>query len=146
MLTISGTSFRGEGQNLVFPWQLPLEASLVELCAGSGRPAWQRTARDVHDCANAVRNGRRLDRLGGFRLLGRHSQGSLTVRPDRRQFLRNAALGAVGSVLALLGAATGLLLWPNKTGAFGSKLTVRGERCAAGRWARRSEIFRASST
>src|SRR5215207_7249471 len=25
VLTISGTSFRGEGQNLVFPWQLPLE-------------------------------------------------------------------------------------------------------------------------
>jgi quinol-cytochrome oxidoreductase complex cytochrome b subunit len=25
ILTISGTSFRGEGQNLVFPWQLPLE-------------------------------------------------------------------------------------------------------------------------
>jgi hypothetical protein len=24
-LTVSGTSFRGEGQNLVFPWQLPLE-------------------------------------------------------------------------------------------------------------------------
>src|SRR4051794_15796393 len=24
VLTISGTSFRGEGQNLVFPWQLPL--------------------------------------------------------------------------------------------------------------------------
>ena len=39
-----------------------------------------------------------------FGLLGRHSQGSLAVRPDRRQFLRNAALGAVGSVLALLGA------------------------------------------
>ena len=47
------------------------------------------------------------------------------MRPDRRQFLRNAALGAVGSVLALMGAATGLLLWPNKTGAFGSELTVR---------------------
>ena len=45
----------------------------------------------------------------------------------RRQFLRNAALGAVGSVLTLLGAATGLLLWPNKTGAFGSELTVRAE-------------------
>jgi cytochrome b6-f complex iron-sulfur subunit len=60
-----------------------------------------------------------------FALLGRHSQGSLAVRPDRRQFLRNAALGAVGSVLALMGAATGLLLWPNKTGAFGSELTVR---------------------
>ena len=36
-----------------------------------------------------------------FALLGRHNQGSLAVRPDRRQFLRNAALGAVGSVLAL---------------------------------------------
>jgi cytochrome b6-f complex iron-sulfur subunit len=58
-------------------------------------------------------------------LLGRHqSQGSLTVRPDRRQFVRNAALGAVGSVLALLGAGFGLLLWPNKTGAFGSEVTV----------------------
>ena len=45
----------------------------------------------------------------------------------RRQFLRNAALGAVGSVLALLGAATGLLLWPNKTGAFGSEITVRAD-------------------
>ena len=59
-------------------------------------------------------------------LLGRHSsQGSLTVRPDRRQFVRNAALGAVGSVLAISAAAFGLLLWPNKTGAFGSELTVR---------------------
>jgi cytochrome b6-f complex iron-sulfur subunit len=63
-----------------------------------------------------------------FSLLGRHkSQGSLTVRPDRRQFVRNAALGAVGSVLALLGAGFGLLLWPNKTGAFGSELTVKAE-------------------
>ena len=25
VLTIIGTSFRGEGQNLVFPWHLPLE-------------------------------------------------------------------------------------------------------------------------
>lgn len=60
-------------------------------------------------------------------LLGRHSQGSLAVRPDRRQFLRNAALGAVGSVLALLGAGFGLLLWPNKTGAFGSTVTVNAD-------------------
>lgn len=63
-----------------------------------------------------------------FGLLGRHnSQGSLTVRPDRRQFLRNAALGAVGSVLALLGAGFVGLLWPLKTGAFGSELTVSAE-------------------
>lgn len=63
-----------------------------------------------------------------FGLLGRHnSQGMLTVRPDRRQFVRNAALGAVGSVLALLGAGFVALLWPLKTGAFGSELTVRAE-------------------
>ena len=61
-------------------------------------------------------------------LLGRHnSQGALTVRPDRRQFVRNAALGAVGSVLALLGAGFIGLLWPLKTGAFGSEITVRAE-------------------
>jgi len=60
-------------------------------------------------------------------LLGRHSQGSLAVRPDRRQFIRNAALGATGAALALVGAGFGLLLWPNKTGAFGSELTVRAE-------------------
>lgn len=59
-----------------------------------------------------------------FAILGRHNQGSLAVRPDRRQFVRNAALGAVGTVLALLTAGFGLLLWPHKTGAFGSKLTV----------------------
>jgi cytochrome b6-f complex iron-sulfur subunit len=64
---------------------------------------------------------------GVFALLGRHNQGALAVRPDRRQFLRNAALGAVGTVLALSGAAFGMLLWPRSTGAFGSELTVRAE-------------------
>jgi cytochrome b6-f complex iron-sulfur subunit len=64
-----------------------------------------------------------------FALLGRHrsSQGALTVRPDRRQFLRNAALGAVGSVLAMVGVGFGFLLWPKKTGAFGSEITVPKE-------------------
>jgi cytochrome b6-f complex iron-sulfur subunit len=65
---------------------------------------------------------------GVLALLGRQrSQGALTVRPDRRQFVRNAALGAVGSVLALLSAGTLALVWPLKTGAFGSELTVRAE-------------------
>lgn len=63
-----------------------------------------------------------------FAVLGRYkSQGSLSVRPDRRQFVRNAALGAVGSVLALFGAGFVGLLWPLKTGAFGSELTVKAE-------------------
>lgn len=62
-----------------------------------------------------------------FGLLGRHSQGSLAVRPDRRQFIRNAALSAAATALALFGAGSGLLLWPNKTGAFGSELTVRAD-------------------
>ncbi|MCA9861613.1 MAG: Rieske 2Fe-2S domain-containing protein [Thermomicrobiales bacterium] len=61
-------------------------------------------------------------------LLGRyHSQGSLTVRPDRRQFVRNATLGAVGTVLTLGAAGFLGLLWPRKTGAFGSELTVKAE-------------------
>jgi cytochrome b6-f complex iron-sulfur subunit len=59
-----------------------------------------------------------------FALLGRHDQGSLAVRPDRRQFVRNAALGSFATVLALVTAGFGLLLWPHKTGAFGSKITV----------------------
>lgn len=64
--------------------------------------------------------------------LGRHrSQGALSVRPDRRQFIRNAILGAVGSVLALVGAGFGLLLWPRKTGAFGSELTVSADNVPA---------------
>ncbi|MFT4037724.1 MAG: Rieske 2Fe-2S domain-containing protein [Thermomicrobiales bacterium] len=61
-------------------------------------------------------------------LLGRHnSQGALTVHPDRRQFVRNAALGAVGTLLTLGAAGFLGLLWPRKTGAFGSELTVKAE-------------------
>ena len=36
-----------------------------------------------------------------------------------------ATLGAVGTVLTLSAASLGLLLWPRKTGAFGSELTVK---------------------
>lgn len=42
----------------------------------------------------------------------------------RRQFVRNAVLGAVGSVLGLVGAGFGLLLWPNQSGAFGGEVAV----------------------
>ena len=42
----------------------------------------------------------------------------------RRSFTRNAALGAVGVVLAQTGIATVSLLWPNRTGAFGGEITV----------------------
>lgn len=57
-------------------------------------------------------------------LLGRFHQNPVQGQVQRRTFVRNATLGAVGSVLALTGAAFGALLWPNKTGAFGSTLTV----------------------
>ena len=43
---------------------------------------------------------------------------------SRRNFTRNAVLGSVVLSLGLLGGGFVRLLWPNKTGAFGSKLTV----------------------
>lgn len=69
--------------------------------------------------------------LGGFaaRLSGivshlHASNGSRSPKIARRGFLRNAALGAVAIILTQLGAGTVRLLWPNKTGAFGTALTV----------------------
>lgn len=43
---------------------------------------------------------------------------------SRRTFTRNAALGAAAIVTAEIGIGTVVLLWPNKTGAFGGDLTV----------------------
>ena len=54
-------------------------------------------------------------------LLGRFQGSRLTTR---RTFVRNAALGSIGVLLAEVGAFFVRLLWPNKTGAFGSELTV----------------------
>ena len=45
----------------------------------------------------------------------------------RRQFLRNAVLGALGAVLGLAVAGFGALLWPTRTDAFGGEVTVRGD-------------------
>jgi cytochrome b6-f complex iron-sulfur subunit len=58
-------------------------------------------------------------------VLGRFQQsGPMAAKTQRRTFVRNATLGATASVLAVLGGGFGLLLWPNKTGAFGSEVTV----------------------
>lgn len=46
---------------------------------------------------------------------------------SRRAFTRNAALGATGIVLAQLGVAFGVLMWPNKTGAFGGDIGVSAD-------------------
>lgn len=46
---------------------------------------------------------------------------------SRRTFTRNAALGATGIVLAEIGVAFGLLMWPNRTGAFGGEITIGGD-------------------
>jgi cytochrome b6-f complex iron-sulfur subunit len=64
-------------------------------------------------------------------VLGRFHQDPVHNQVQRRTFVRNAALGAVGSVLALTGAAFGALLWPNKTGAFGSTLAVPPDQVPA---------------
>jgi cytochrome b6-f complex iron-sulfur subunit len=45
-------------------------------------------------------------------------------RVTRRSFLRNTVLGAVGVVLLEITGAFVYFAWPNKTGAFGNKVTV----------------------
>ncbi|MDQ3695409.1 MAG: Rieske 2Fe-2S domain-containing protein [Chloroflexota bacterium] len=63
--------------------------------------------------------------LAGFAaLLGRFHQAPAGRKTQRRSFVRNAALGAVGAASLTTAAGFGMLLWPNKTGAFGSELTV----------------------
>src|SRR5688572_4303650 len=58
------------------------------------------------------------------RLQGAHGETTARKLHSRRSFTRNAALGATGIVLAQLGVAFGVLMWPNKTGAFGGEITV----------------------
>lgn len=72
----------------------------------------------------------------GARLIGMLSR--LHVGPSggpkktsRRSFTRNAALGAVGVVLAETAAAFVWFFWPNKTGAFGSEINVAAENVPA---------------
>ncbi len=59
-----------------------------------------------------------------------YNRGDTAINPNKSAHighLRNATLGAVGTVLTLSAASLGLLLWPRKTGAFGSELTVKAE-------------------
>lgn len=58
------------------------------------------------------------------RLQAGHGETTAKKVESRRTFTRNAALGASAVVLAQLGGATVLLMWPNKTGAFGGDITV----------------------
>lgn len=58
------------------------------------------------------------------RLQAGHGEPTAKKVESRRTFTRNAALGASAVVLAQLGGITGILLWPNKTGAFGGDITV----------------------
>lgn len=46
---------------------------------------------------------------------------------SRRSFTRNAALGAVGIVTAQIAGGFVWLLWPHKTGAFGTEISVAAE-------------------
>lgn len=60
------------------------------------------------------------------RLQGDHTTLARKLH-SRRSFTRNATLGATGIVLAQLGVAFGVLMWPNKTGAFGGEITIGGD-------------------
>lgn len=68
--------------------------------------------------------------VGGIasRLLGLVGHFRASRMATRRTFVRNAALGATGIVGAIGAAGFGALLWPNKTGAFGSVLTVTADQ------------------
>ncbi len=59
-------------------------------------------------------------------MLARFHTGASTVRKraSRRTFVRNATLGAVGVALAEVAGGFVYFFWPNKTGAFGSKISV----------------------
>ncbi len=58
------------------------------------------------------------------RLQSGHGETVAKKLHSRRTFTRNAALGAVGIVVAEIAVGFGLLMWPNKTGAFGGEITV----------------------
>ena len=58
------------------------------------------------------------------RLQSGHGETVAKKLHSRRSFTRNAALGATGVVVAELAIAFGVLIWPNKTGAFGGEITV----------------------
>lgn len=61
------------------------------------------------------------------RLQTGHGDTAAKKVESRRTFTRNAALGASAVVLAQIGAVFGLLMWPNKTGAFGADITVSAD-------------------
>jgi len=58
------------------------------------------------------------------RLQSGHGETVAKKLHSRRTFTRNAALGAAGVVAAEIAVAFGVLMWPNKTGAFGGEITV----------------------
>jgi len=58
------------------------------------------------------------------RLQSGHGETVAKKLHSRRSFTRNAALGAVGIVVAEIAVGFGVLLWPNKTGAFGGEISV----------------------
>lgn len=66
---------------------------------------------------------RSLDMVSRLQNAGGH-EAKVVKEHSRRTFTRNAALGASAVVLAQLGGVFGLLMWPNKMGAFGGKIPV----------------------
>ncbi len=65
------------------------------------------------------------------RLQSGHGETAAKKVESRRTFTRNAALGASAVVLAQLGGVFGMLMWPNKTGAFGGDISVGADSIPA---------------
>ena len=60
-----------------------------------------------------------------------HGETGAKKLSSRRSFTRNATLGAVGIVVAQITGAFTILLWPNKTGAFGTAITIAADNVPA---------------
>ncbi len=81
-------------------------------------------ARTLTGLAGGWAAGRILGLAARLQHAGPGSPSGAKKLRSRRSFTRNAALGASLIITAELAVGTVVLLWPNKTGAFGGEITI----------------------
>jgi cytochrome b6-f complex iron-sulfur subunit len=69
--------------------------------------------------------------VGRLAALLHRAKNSHQPRATRRTFLRNVVLGSVGVVALEIAGAFGFLMWPLKTGKFGSTVTIAKDQVPA---------------